>query len=86
MEQAVANKYIDQHDQKVVLTIKYKIYIVILILVMAISWGYMRASADKYETTKTTISKLENQKLQKEAEYNETVSDLIVVKNITEQK
>lgn len=40
MEQAVTNNnnyYIDQHEHKVVLTIKYKIYIVLLIIIMALT-------------------------------------------------
>jgi|GEM_PF-7049926 len=86
MEQAAHNNHIDNRDPRSVLTIKYKIYIVVLIIAMAVTRGYMQASAEKHTATKESIRNLENAKMQKEAEYDQVVKDLIVVRDINAQK
>ena len=86
MEQAVQTNYIESHDTKVVLTIKYKIYIVILIVLIALTWGYMQGSVARHDATKESIVALENQKMATEAEYQQVIKDLIVVRDINAQK
>lgn len=86
MEQVVLNNPLDNHDPRAVLTIKYKIYIVVLIVIMVITWGYMQNSATRHASTKENITALENQKMQKEAEYQQVIKDLIIVRDINGQK
>ena len=86
MEQATTSNYLEQNDQKVVLTIKYKIYTVVLIIVMAICRGYVSDSAAQYDATRQSISSLQLQKQQKDAEYQKVVADLTTVKDITDHK
>ncbi len=88
-EQAVQNNnnyYIDQHEHKVVLTIKYKIYLVLLIIIMAITRWYMSDSVAQYDGVKNNIATLQNQKMLKESEYQQVVKDLLVLKDISAQK
>ena len=86
MEQAATNKFIDQNNQKVVLTIKYKIYIVLLILLMLVTRGMMKKAQAAHEAVRTNIVTLENQKLQTETEYQQVIKDLLVIKEINTQK
>lgn len=85
MEQAATN-YIAQNNQKVVLTIKYKIYIVILVILMAFGRGYMNDTVERHDTSKENVGSLQNQKMQKEAEYQQVIKDLIVIKEVNSQK
>lgn len=86
MEQEITNNYIDQNEQKVVLTIKYKIYTVIFIIAMAIGWWYVKDTAAQYDATRQAIDHLQLQKIEKDAEYQKVVNDLTVVKDITDHK
>lgn len=71
---------------KVVLTIKYKLYIALMVIIVVITWGYMNNTVAHYDMTRQTLVSLQNQKTQKEAEYNQVVDDLTMIKNINTQK
>ena len=86
MEQEITNNYLAENNQKVVLTIKYKIYTVVFIIAMAIARGYVQDSAAQYDATRQAIDKLQMQKVQKDAEYQKTVTDLTIVKDITDHR
>lgn len=90
MEQTANNSVmdnpLDDHNIKTVLTVKYKIYIVVLIIVMVVCWWYLNRSQDAYTGVQQSISALELQKVQKEKDYQEVIKDLIVIKNVNDQK
>lgn len=86
MEQAATNNSIDQNDTKVVLTIKYKIYTAVLVILMAFWRWYVSDSAAEYDTTRQSVVTLQQQKILKEAEYQKVVSDLTKVNQINQQK
>ncbi len=76
----------DLHSTKMVLTVKYKIYIVILIVIMVITQWYMKDAVAKHRAMQDSIETLEQQQMLKDAEYQQTVKDLLIVKEINAQK
>ncbi len=85
MEQVV-NNHLEKDSQRVVLTIKYKLYVIVLVLVMALSRGYMQDTAAEYEATSRSVDLLQTQQMQKDREYKEVVNDLLAIKDINTQK
>lgn len=85
MEQ-VANNHLEKDSQRVVLTIKYKLYVIALVLVMALSWGYMQRTVAEYESTTRSVDLLQIQQMEKDREYKEVVNDLLAIKDINTQR
>lgn len=86
MEQGLPNSNVVLNEQKTVLTIKYKIYIVILIVLTALTRSYMSESVMTYSAVRSNIAALESQKIVKDAEYNRVIKDLTTLKDINTQK
>lgn len=86
MELGLPNSNVALNEQKTVLTIKYKVYIAILIIIMALSRGYMNESVITHNAVRANITALESQKMIKDAEYNQVIKDLTTLKDISNQK
>ena len=89
MEQVQNNddlSYAILRENSVVATIRYKIYVVIMLIIIVIGRGYMQDAVSRSDQVQQSIHVLQQQKAAQDQAYQQTLQDLTVIKEMGQEK